>query len=336
MSGTPTDPNFSAVKQPTFDYLVTAQVGVHPQLENLARELWTQLRRLGVDASPARRVESLAGTIRRQAAQLVDRQRGVKAMENTTGPYGAPLPRPTGPGGTYWVGTPNATPGEDAAPLSFELAGAYGLGMPSVDPYGLRFSRREAAVLAWIERHRAEIFKQAKAYGIPPEAIVAAIAWEAMENVHSPFWQGVAQAAGQASARGPGKAHYDGGLVKQTEQRGYLPPLTDEQRGKELAKPEGSIRYIAATMRALADASRNGGGAAYDIRGNTILLLQAYHGSDVEGFENHVREQARTGQPLTPGNPMPLWAQRTPDFLAAAVWDGTGPPPALESSQRPR
>jgi hypothetical protein len=329
-------PGFSAIKQPTFDHLVGAHVRVHPQLDELARELWTLLRRLGVDPSPARRIDSLATTIRRQAAQLVDRQRMAKSMENATGPYGMPLPRPAGPDGTYWVGTPDVTPDNEDSALSFELGDAYALGMPRVDPYGLRFSRREAAVLAWVERHQADVLQQAEQYGIPPEAIVAAIAWEAMENVHSPFAQGVAQGLGVASARGPGKVHFDGDLARQTERRGYLPRLTDEQRAKVLATDTGSIRYIAATMRALADASRNGGGNAYDIRNNVPLLLQAYQQYDVEGWERQVREQARTGQPLTPGNPMAVWAQQNPAFLAAAVWDGTGPPPALESSQRPR
>jgi hypothetical protein len=336
MSGHPAGPDFSAVKQPTFDDLVAAQVRVHPQLEDLAKELWTLLRRLGVDPSPARRIDSLGTTIRRQAGQLVDRQREVKRMEHAAGPYGAPLPRPTAADGTYWVGTPDVTPDNEDSALSFELGDAYALGMPRVDPYGLRFSRREAAVLAWVERYQADIRQQAEQYGIPPEAIVAAIAWEAMDNVHSPLVQGAAQGLGAASARGPGKVHFDGDLARQTERRGYLPQLTDEQRAKALATDTGSIRYIAATMRALADASRNSGGDAYDIRNNVPLLLQAYQQYDVEGWERQVRDQARTGQPLTPGNPMAVWAQRNPALLAAAVWDGTGPPPALESSQRAR
>jgi hypothetical protein len=304
----PSDPNFTGVRQPAFDYLVSSQARAAPVLDRLAGDLWSQLRRLGVDTSPALRIRALATVTRGQAADLRNRQEKLRPLEST----------PRGPGGTYWVRLPSD--------LSHELESAYRLPPPYVDPNGTRYTREEAAVLSWVEANRHIIVREASKQGIPPEAIVAAIAWEAMHNPR-PRWPIPAGVpfAGRRSV-GPGKVHVDEALVIQLEDRGYLPKRSDANREAMLSTREGSIIYIAAIMRAFADVTQRESGGRYDIRNDVAMLTHVYQGHDLENWAQHLR--GKRGEPLRPENDMATWAIANPDFLRDALRppDGTGRP----------
>ena len=52
---------------------------------------------------------------------------------------------------------------------------------------------------------------------------------------------------------GPGKVHSDASIVRQIEDLGYLPKITEFERQAALQTPQGAVAYIAAIMRGLAD-----------------------------------------------------------------------------------
>lgn len=224
--------------------------------------------------------------------------------------------------------------------LSHELWGAYDYTMPYVDPDGTKYSRRADAVLSWIEAHRDLIDQEAARQGISPKAIAAVIAWEALNNVQPPFpvTPGTKVHGYRISQRwtGPGKVHFiDSRLVEQVEARGYLPRVSEAQRGAILSTDEGSIRYIAAIMRGIADATdRVPEYRRYDARDNVALLTHVYQGggpaSNLETWEAHLR--GNHGKDLRFDNDMAKWAAQHPEFLNDAVrpWQpGDGPPPHL-------
>jgi hypothetical protein len=336
MSDPTSDPNFSGVKQPAFDALVASHTQAGKALNDLQYPLWRELVRLGVDWSSADRIRRLGALVESEAADLRRRQSFVRTMDK---PGGSPAIQT--PKGTYWkmpVGRPGGEPD-----LSYELNDAEGLPLPNVDPGGTRFSPEEDAVLSWIEIHRDAILREALRRNIPPEAITAAIAWEAIKNNKLPFQNPIPPTVPVPLGRkgtGPGKVHVNdpnAPLPRQLEGE-YLPPLTVPERDRVLSTPEGSFMYIAAAMGAFADLadkyrSQYPDRGMPDIRNDILMLTQLYQGSDLGKWELRLQELARTPQheKLEIGNDMPKWVgdPRNREFVAAmreALY-GTGPLP---------
>jgi hypothetical protein len=99
------DPNFTGVKQPAFDSLVSSHARAVGLLDQLASDLWTQLRVVGVDTSPALRIRTLANQLRGQVTDLRRRQAQVHAMQRRR--KGAHWDTPSG---TYWTLPPDLPP----------------------------------------------------------------------------------------------------------------------------------------------------------------------------------------------------------------------------------
>ncbi|MEU5833251.1 hypothetical protein ABZ820_06115 [Streptomyces diacarni] len=325
------DPNFSGAKTPAFDTLVSGHARAAFLLEQLAGDLWEELTRMRVDPSPALRIRTLAERARSQASELQTRQSRVHHMQRTK--TGAKLCTVEG---TFWElsesPTPTPQPGEpaptDPAKLSIELSEANLLPRAGrLRPDGTPFSPEEDAVLSWIDVHRASIIAEARKWNVSPQAIAAAIAWEAMKNVkHIPAdmlaGTGVGTAVPNASF-GPGKVHVDFPLVQQIEDRGYLPRRSVPEREKLLSTDEGSIQYIAAIMGAYSKVTEDGwkGPERYSIRYNVPMLTQLYQGSDLKQWEQNLGTRQKEGNWRTPqiGNPMAEWASRNEEFLNAAL-----------------
>lgn len=81
MSGDPsTDPNFTGVRQPFFDHLVSKHSTAASRLDALASRLWGELSKAGLDTSPALRIREIARRIDSQARDLRQRQSLVHEM----------------------------------------------------------------------------------------------------------------------------------------------------------------------------------------------------------------------------------------------------------------
>lgn len=90
MTGDPSkDPNFTGVKQPNFDHLVSKHSSAASQLDSLATRLWAELNRAGLDTAPAMRIQEIARRIEKQAGELRRRQRLVHEMTRLGNPFGA-------------------------------------------------------------------------------------------------------------------------------------------------------------------------------------------------------------------------------------------------------
>jgi hypothetical protein len=322
MNDPTSDPNFTGVKQPAFDGLVGGHSRTVGSLDQLAHDLWIPLNKLGVDTSPALRIRALASRIGSQVLDLRAHQARVHAMEKQG--RGAVWSVPSG---TYWTLPPTSRPQpgqrgrrpQDFADLSYELDEAELLTLPSIDPGGTRFTPEQDAVLSWIELNRETILREAKARHIPPTAITAAVAWEAIENNWQPFRNPIPPSwplhGLERHASGPGKVHVGSDLVRQIEARGYLPPMNVTERDKYLRTDEGAIRYIAAIMSGFADVSEQDGRFP-SVRNDIPMLTQLYQGSDLVQWEQQLRHK-QPGTPFVPGNDMPLWVRKNPEFLAA-------------------
>jgi hypothetical protein len=323
MNDPTSDPNFTGVKQPAFDELVGGHARTTGLLDQLAHDLWVQLNRLGVDTSPALRIRALAARIGEQVLDLRSRQARVHAMEKQGA--GAELCLPSG---TFWKLPSEPQPGKsgnrprDFPDLSYELDDAELLTLPSVDPNGTRFSPAQDAVLSWIELNRDTINREAKARHIPPTAITAAIAWEAIENNWQPFRNPIPPTwplhGLERHASGPGKVHVNSTLVREIEARGYLPHMNVTQRDAYLRTDAGSIKYIAAIMSGFADVSEQDGRFP-SIRNDVPMLTSLYQGGRYEGLDGWARElrEKQPGTPFKPGNDMPLWVEKNPEYLEA-------------------
>ncbi|CAL9343423.1 hypothetical protein [Streptomyces sp. enrichment culture] len=339
------NPDFSGAKLPAFDNLTSSHGRAAAALEQLAQDLWAQLDRMGADTSAAVEIRDLARRVRDRVTDLQARQGRVHAMQASgkgsvctaagifwpVSEAAVPSPRP---------GTP---PPSDPAALSYELWNANFL--PRTERLrsdGKPFSREENAVLSWISVHRTTIIEEARKRNISPQAIVAAISWEAMENVQ-PVRHPIPAGSGLGSinqrlarwATGPGKVHTDFPLVKQVEERGYMPRKSLAEREALLSTDEGSIKYIAAIMGAFADSTDRDG--RFKIRYDVPRLTHLYQGTDLERWEDHLRRKPR-GEPFRTGNEMAEWAGRNRLFLDEAVplqpWD-ENPVPLTPKPEQP-
>ncbi|MBO8183977.1 hypothetical protein [Streptomyces spirodelae] len=323
------NPNFSGAKMPAFDTLVSRHARAAFLLEQLAGDLWEELNRMRVDTSPAPRVRTLAQRVRTQTTELQTRQTRVHHMQKTGD--GAQLCTVEG---TFWKlpedAVPTPVPGQppptDPVELSIELWDANLLPRAGrLRPDGTPFSPKEDAVLSWIAAHRESIIAEARKWNISPQAIAAAIAWEAMENVKG-IPTGMLAGTGvgtevKNASFGPGKVHVDFPLVNQIENRGYLPRRAVWEREKILKSDEGSIRYIAAIMGAYSKVTDDKAKGHYNIRYDVPMLTQLYQGSDLEQWEAALarRRASNDWGKLDPQNPMALWSQRNQAFLDAAL-----------------
>lgn len=316
------NPEFSGAKQPAFDNLTRSYVRAASALEQLARDLWAQLDRMGADTSSAVEIRDLARRVRGRVTDLQARAGRVHAMQNS------------GKGsvhtaeGIFWplneAATPSPRPGmpppSDPALLSYELYDANYLPRTErLRPDGKPFSAEENAVLSWISAHRATIVEEARKWNISPQAIVAAISWEAMKNVQLarhpvPAGSGLGHLNKRLArwATGPGKVHTDFPLVKQVEARGYLPRRSLAEREALLSTDEGAIKYIAAIMGAFADSTDRDG--RFHIRYDVPKLTHLYQGTDLKQWEDHLRHKP-PGEPFRTGNDMSEWAARNRVFL---------------------
>ena len=161
------------------------------------------------------------------------------------------------------------------SPLSFELQSQYQTFPPfyvSVRVPAPDASTREQRVFLWLRNYEGEIKATASHYHIDPVAIAGAIAWEALQNVHS-----------SVKAYGPGKPHayeisYGPSMAEEAESLGYLPKVSLLERISLLSTPEGSIKYIGAIMGAFADIEQKVRGSAAMIRYRPDFLTSLFNG----------------------------------------------------------
>ena len=187
--------------------------------------------------------------------------------------------------------------------ISFELDDAWDLPRPSGMYAGL--SQAELQVLSWLQVHSSEIAEAERKWKIDRRAIAAAIAWEALVNV----WPASIRAVG------PGKVHYASSVVRQVEDKGYLPKRSEEERRTLLKTPSGAIEYIGAIMAALADVAASFG---HNIRCNVPILTNQYVGSDLEQWRARLASR-EAGTPLQPGNPMGIWSRENLAYVELGV-----------------
>jgi Domain of unknown function (DUF4157)/Protein of unknown function (DUF1402) len=205
--------------------------------------------------------------------------------------------------------------GQHQLDISFELASAATLQHVSTDLPTL--SEGEMHVLAWLRKYKLDIEAAENSSCVDRRAIAGAIAWEALENVKK-F---------SLRAAGPGKVHYKTiftgtTTAEQVEKAGYIAQRTDEVRKEILSKPEGAITYIAAIMRADADAIAVAG---YDIYRDPAMLANFYNAWTLQEIKVHAQrliENRKVNEPLIPltiGNKMGYWVRDHLRYLESGV-----------------
>jgi hypothetical protein len=244
-----------------------------------------------------------------------------------------------------------ASPGVEVTPasrgLSFELVQAFrNEGTPFPPSLRLkqgRLSQEELGVVVWLNAHRDEIAAEEALFHVPRQAIAGVIAWEALENV-VPF---------SPRSVGPGKVHICNmsradclaalillcspncpqdltaidnteTVAEEVESMGLLPRRSLQQRIDLLKTSAGSIRYIAAILRAGADAAKDAG---WDIDNDPAMLATFYRGYTVRRWRNLLRTVDRTGPRLIFRDrdggeridPMGAWIVRNSVLLADGV-----------------
>jgi hypothetical protein len=192
-------------------------------------------------------------------------------------------------------------------------------------PTRLRLDPAEMQVLAALRAFRHEIVEAERRFGVDRRAIAGAIAWEMLENVRP--WSALRPLARSV---GFGKVHvYNfsvsplSTLASQTEDRGFLPKQSFEDRRRLLATPEGAITYIGGTMAAIADVTGYHG--FDDVRRDPVMLTQVFQQHTLDSWSNYLKDKRR-GTPFVPQNRMALWVSSHLTFLEEAV----GPPSVKE------
>lgn len=206
-------------------------------------------------------------------------------------------------------------------------------------------------VLAALRAYQGEIVAAEKKFRIDRLAIAGAIAWEMLENPPGRIRRTARAVMPIPRSVGWGKVHlynlsksgaFWGGLSKgflgavggafdfdtiaqETEDAGYLPKLSFNDRKNALATPEGAITYIAGIMAAIADLAARYG--FDDTRSDPATLTNVFQGDTLKSWEEKLRKKPK-GAPFVAGNEMALWVGRNMTFLQDAV--GT---PDLPESQ---
>jgi hypothetical protein len=232
--------------------------------------------------------------------------------------------------------------------LSFELAQTFTNESIPI-PRSLRLkqtilTQEELAVVVWLKAHQGEIALAEAKFGITRQAIAGVIAWEAIENV-APL---------SVRSVGPGKVHIcnmstvdcetalrlncgrpgskcppnvkgiDETVGQEVEALGLLPPRSLQERIDLLKTSSGAIKYVAAILRAGADAARDAG---WEIAGDPTLLAAFYRGYTVRTWRNLLRTLDHTSPRLVirDGNgnekvdAMGAWIRRKSVLLADGV-----------------
>lgn len=180
-----------------------------------------------------------------------------------------------------------------------------------------RLSQEELAVVVWLNAHRDEIAAEEALFHVPRQAIAGVIAWEALENV-VPF---------SPRSVGPGKVHICNmsradclaalllncnrlgsecppdvtaldateTVAEEVESLRLLPRRSLQERIDLLKTSSGAIRYIAAILRAGADAAKDAG---WDIDNDPAMLATFYRGYTVRTWRNLLRTVDRTNARL--------------------------------------
>lgn len=198
--------------------------------------------------------------------------------------------------------------------VSFELKEAPFMCVPTTLS---QISLDEMRVLAWLREHKTEIIGVEAEFHVDRRAVVAAIAWEAIENVHS-FSLRAVGAGKEHVFRWTLRSDFMGGILATTdedtwakgvEDAGLLPPQAFKDRIKILQEPKQAIRYVAASMQLIATIYEKQGSPGIctpPIRINPAILTNVYQGSDVRKWTERVKTITPT-EILKPGNSMALW-----------------------------
>jgi hypothetical protein len=181
--------------------------------------------------------------------------------------------------------------------------------------------KRELRVLAWLRNNKDVINDAAHDFRVDRRAIAAPIAWEAMHNVMRAGLRGV----------GPGKMHVyhnkwagvlplpkGDAIPQQLEEAGYVDKQkSDDERAQLMISPAGSVRYIAAAMRAATDIAVRYG---YDISHDVVALTSFYQGHDLPSWEEHMRDKkTRREKTFVAADPIAVWAQSHLAYLENAL-----------------
>jgi hypothetical protein len=250
-------------------------------------------------------------------------------------------------GGTALCPTPTRGPTRAAEDVSPEIGGSY---FPV--PTSLCLDPAQMQVLAALRSRRANILAAEQTFGIDRRAIAGAIAWEMLENPPDMKRKLGAKVdpLGIPRSVGWGKVHLFnldktralkawvlGGplgvplgvvalhdfdtIAQETEDAGYLPKQSLQDRRSLLCTPEGAITYIGGIMAAIADIPASMG-FDEDIRGNPMILTNVYQGETLKSWRAKLTKKMATlgkGAPFEPGNDMAIWVGNNLAFLEDAV-----------------
>jgi len=137
---------------------------------------------------------------------------------------------------------------------------------------------------------------------------------------------------GSPRSAGPGKMHTysnqwaallpflskGAAIPQQIEDLGLVPrPADDEARDATLRMPQGSITYIAASMRAAADIAAQSG---YDITHDLVALTSFYQGHDLPSWRSHMDKKKKRGEKaFVAADPMAVWTQANVSYLETVL-----------------
>jgi hypothetical protein len=149
------------------------------------------------------------------------------------------------------------------------------------------------------------IARIARKWNVDPIAIMGAIVWEGFVNPRAASLRGA----------GLGKMHFrehwfffEGEpLAKQLEDVGYLPPLSMEERQKQLLKAETAIEYIGASLHALSVLAEKYG---HSMRNRPEILCAVYNKYKLDTWEENLANKPK-GDILRTGTiDMGVWVSK--------------------------
>ena len=188
----------------------------------------------------------------------------------------------------------------------------------------------ELRVREWLMVHKEEIVAAEQEWRVDRRAIAGAIAWEALYNFQPAYLIG--------RFSGPGKVHFKDHylkeglpLSKEVEDRGLLPPQSEDDRQALLATLAGACKYIGAAMRAFIDVA---GAAGYDLSANLPTLLFLYNAWHLSRADEDFKTKKAPAPLDYTGSKMAVWFADLANaaYIEAAV--GT-PPSSLSQGGSP-